>query len=341
MTAATSPEEQAARETRGTMRAYVHTRYGPPAVLELRDDVARPEPADDGVLVRVRATSVNPVDWYGVTGMPLAARALGGLRRPKDPTIGVDFAGVVESVGSEVEGLSPGDEVFGGRSGAFAELVCATKGVARKPANLTFEEAASIPVAAVTALQGLRDKAGLRPGQTVLVNGASGGVGTFAVQIAKALGAEVTAVCSTPNVEIASSLGADHVVDYTREDFTRSGRRYDVVLDVAGSRRFSQLKRILRPDSVVVVAGVGRPKRGLFGPLLHIVRMRLGSLVARRRCVFFVAKLERESLDALRDLIETGRVRPVVDRRYDFERLPEALAYLGEGHARGKVVVTV
>ena len=341
MQATAEPTEQRTGEQRRTMRAYLHARYGPPAALDLRDDVEPPEPAADEVLVRVRATSVNPVDWYGATGMPLAARVLGGVRRPKSTAIGTDFAGVVEAVGSEVEGLEPGDEVYGGRTGAFAELVCAKEGVARKPANLTFAEAAAAPVAALTALQGLRDKAAVQPGERVLVNGASGGVGTFAVQVAKALGAEVTAVCSTRNVEQARALGADHVVDYTREDFTRGGRRYDVVFDVAGSRPFSQLKRILEPDGTVVVAGVGRPKRGLLGPLGHIARMRLGSLRARRRCVFFIAKLDRGELDALRALLEAGQVRPVVERTYGFEQLREALAYLGEGHARGKLVVTV
>ena len=220
------------------MKAIVRDKFGPPDILQL-EEVEQPEFADDGVLVRVRASSVNRLDWYDLTGTPWVARPMTGLRRPKSRLIGVDFAGTVAAVGKDVTDLQPGDDVFGGRSGnsgAFAEYVCAQKGIARKPANLTFEEAAAVPMAALTALQGLRDHGQLQPGQKVLVNGASGGVGTFAVQIAKALGAEVTAVCSTRNVEQARSLGADHVIDYTSEDFTRSGRRYDVILDVAGSR---------------------------------------------------------------------------------------------------------
>jgi len=234
------------------MRAIVHDRYGPPDVLELAE-IEKPELTDDGVLVRVRAASVNRLDWYGVTGTPYVARAIGGLLKPKERGLGVDFAGTVEAVGKDITHVRPGDEVYGGRTGAFAEYVSVPEAVVPKPANLTFEEAAAVPVAAITALQGFRDKAQLQPGQTVLVNGASGGVGTFAVQIAKALGAEVTAVCSTRNVDQARSLGADHVVDYTREDFTRSGRRYDVLFDVAaradrGRQSHAGRRKALRPE---------------------------------------------------------------------------------------------
>ena len=322
------------------MKAWVRDRYGLPDVLELRE-VERPELADDGVLVRVRAVSVNPAEWYSVTGNPFPARVTGGLRRPKSKLVGADFAGVVEEVGNDFEGLAPGDEVFGGRTGAFAEYVFVKNAVARKPPNLTFEEAAAVPIAGITALQGLRDHGRLRPGQKVLVNGASGGVGTFAVQVAKALGAEVTAVCSTRNLETARSLGADDVVDYTKEDFTRSGRRYDLLFDVAGSRRWSEYKRVLTRDATVVVAGVGGVKRGPIGPLGRIVRMRLRSIGASQRCVFFIAKLTREDMEVMRELLESGQVKPVIDRRYELGELPDALRYLAAGHARGKVVVTL
>lgn len=322
------------------MRAYVRDRYGSPDVLELRE-VERPALEDDGVLVRVRAVSVNPADWYSVTGNPLPARVMGGLRRPKSELIGVDFAGVVEEVGEDFEGLEPGDEVFGGRNGAFAEYVFVKNAVARKPPNLTFEEAAGVPIAGITALQGLRDHGRLQPGQKVLVNGASGGVGTFAVQVAKALGAEVTAVCSPRNVETARSLGADEVVDYTQEDFTRGGRRYDLLFDVAGSRSWSECKRVLTRDATVVVAGVGGVKSGWIGPLRHIVRMRVRALGSSQRCVFFIAKLTREDMEVMRELLASGQVKPVIDRQYELGQLPDALSYLGEGHARGKIVVTV
>jgi NADPH:quinone reductase-like Zn-dependent oxidoreductase len=246
----------------------------------------------------------------------------------------------VEAVGKDVAGLRPGDEVFGGRSGAFAEYVCARAAVARTPADLTVEEAAALPVAALTALQGLRDKGRVRPGHRVLVNGASGGVGTFAVQIARALGARVTAVCSTRNVDLVRSLGADRVVDYTCEDFTRGGGRYDVLFDVAGNRSWADCRRVLGPDATVVL--VGGPKRNrLLGPLGHVAAMRLAALGSGRRAVFFVAKLTGPDLEALRELAEAGRVRPVVERRYELRDIADAMRYVGEGHPRGKVVVTV
>jgi NADPH:quinone reductase-like Zn-dependent oxidoreductase len=321
------------------MQAWVRERYGSPDVLELRE-VERPELADDAVLVRVRAVSVNPADWYAVHGTPFLARLGGGLRRPKTPLVGTDFSGVVEAVGKDFDGLEPGDEVFGGRTGAFAEYVCVKNAVVRKPANVSFEEAAGVPVAAVTALQGLRDHGGLRPGQKVLVNGASGGVGTYAVQIAKALGADVTAVCSTPNVETARALGADRVVDYTKEDFTESGERYDVFFDVAGSRSWRECKRVLAPEATFVVAGVGSVKRGVIGPLRRIVSIRAAALGSRQRRVFFLAKLTREDMEVLRGLLESGQLRTVLDRGFGFDELPQALRRLGEGHARGKIVVS-
>ena len=329
----------AAAET-ATMTAVVRRRYGSPDVLELAE-VEKPELVDDGVLVRVRASSVNRADWYGLTGTPYLARPMmGGLRRPKSALFGGDFAGIVEAVGRDVTDLQPGDEVFGGRTGAFAEYVCVRNGVARKPANLSFEEAAAVPVAALTALQGLRDRGRLQPGQHVLVNGASGGVGTFAVQIAKALGAEVTAVCSTRNVELVRSLGADQVVDYTREDFTRSGRRYDLLLDVAGSKPWSACRRVLQPNATLVIVGAPKGSR-LLGPLGHIARMRLASLSGSQKAVFFIADFNRPDMAALRELVESGKVKPVVEKRYELSELADALRYMGEGHVQGKLVVSV
>ena len=320
------------------MRAIVAPRYGSPDVLELRE-LDTPEPTDDEVLVRVRAASVNPADWYGVTGRPWVARPLMGLRKPKSTSVRADIAGTVEAVGKNVTQVRPGDEVFG-RSNAFAEYVCIGEAVAPKPANLTFEEAAAVPVAAITALQGLRDKGQLQPGQKVLINGASGGVGTFAVQIAKALGADVTGVCSTRNVDLVRSLGADHVIDYTQEDFTRSDRRYDLLLDVAGSRSWRACRRVLTPQATFVI--IGGPKRSrLLGPLGHIAGVRLAALRSSRTVVFFIANLNRPDLEILGELLAAGKVTPVVDRRYELSKTADAFRYLGEGHARGKLVVTL
>jgi NADPH:quinone reductase-like Zn-dependent oxidoreductase len=321
------------------MKAIVHHRYGSPDVLELTD-VDTPVTADDEVLVRVHASSVNPAEWYAVTGL-LVGRTQMGLLKPKEPRLGTDFAGVVEAVGANVTDFRPGDEVFGGRTGAFAEYVSVRNAIAPKPLNITFEQAAAVPIAGLTALQGLRDKGRLEPGQKVLVNGASGGVGTLAVQIAKALGAEVTAVCSTLNVEQASSLGADRVVDYTKEDFTLTGERYDLFLDIAGSRSWSECQRVLKPEAMFVVVGAQRGSSRLLGPLRHVVKMRLGSLRASQTVVFYIAKLTREDLQVMRELIESGKVTPVVERTYPLSETAEALRYLGEGHARGKIVVTV
>jgi NADPH:quinone reductase-like Zn-dependent oxidoreductase len=324
-----------------TMKAIVRDKYGAPDVLMLQE-VEQPQIADDEVLVRVRAASVNRVDWYDLTGTPWVARPMTGLRGPKSRLIGVDFAGTVEAVGKHVTDFQRGDDVFGGRSGdsgSFAEYVRTQKGIARKPANLTFEEAAAAPVAALTALQGLRDHGQLQPGQKVLVNGASGGVGTFAVLIAKALGAEVTAVCSTRNVEQARALGADHVIDYTREDFTRSGRRHDVILDVAGSKSWSQCRRVLNPHATLVI--VGGPKHRFLGPLGHIAKVRLAALRGSQKAVFFIAKWNKPDMDVLCELLESGNVKPVVERRYALSEVADALRYMGEGHAQGKLVINV
>jgi NADPH:quinone reductase-like Zn-dependent oxidoreductase len=323
------------------MKGIVHERYGMPDVLELRD-VDVPAIADDQVLLRVHASSVNPAEWYGVTG-PLFVRLFGtGLRRPKNTKVGADVAGVVETVGKDVTEFQPGDEVFGTSGAAWAEYAAAREvRLVRKPANISFEEAAAVPIAALTALQALRDKGGLQPGQKVLINGASGGVGTFAVQIAKALGADVTAVCSPRNVEQARSLGADRVVDYTQEDFTRRSERHDLMIDIAGSRPFRKFKRVLTPEATVVVVGAKFPSNGGIGPLSHVIGTRLGALGRSQTAKFFIAKIEKDDLELMRELMETGKVKPVVDKSFPLAETADALRYLGEGHARGKVIITV
>jgi NADPH:quinone reductase-like Zn-dependent oxidoreductase len=323
------------------VKAAIRNRYGSPTVVEVRE-LDKPAPADGEVLVRVHAASLNMADWYAVMGRPYLGRAQVGIRRPKSNRLGVDYAGTVENVGAGVTQFRPGDEVFGGRDGAYAEYVCAReeRSIVPKPENVSFEEAAAVPVAALTALQGLRDKAGLQPGQTVAINGASGGVGTYAIQIAKALGAEVTAVCSSANVDMARSLGADDVVDYTKEDFTRRGRRYDVLLDVAGSRSWWACKRVLEPTGILVIVG-GPKENRLLGPLGHVVKLWLGGKLSRRSVVFFIAKFDKADMLTLRELLEGGKVKSVVDRRYELSEIGDAFRYLGEGHARGKVVVSL
>ncbi len=324
------------------MKAIVRDRYGPPeVVVELRE-VDKPVPADDEVLVRVRAASLNRLDWYEVTGTPYIGRPRGGLRKPKDNRLGVDFAGEVEAVGKNVTQFRPGDGVFGARGGALAEYVCAPEDrrIVKKPVGATFEQAATLPVAALTALQGLRDKGGVQPGHKVLIDGASGGVGTFAVQFAKALGAEVTAVCSTSKVETAGSIGADYVIDYSKEDFTLAGDRYDVILDVAGARPWSEYRRVLEPQATLVMVGAPKGSR-LLGPLGHIAKVFLAARRSSQKAVFFVAKMNKPDLTILGEYVEAGTVKPVVDRQYELSEGAEALRYLGEGHARGKVVVTV
>jgi NADPH:quinone reductase-like Zn-dependent oxidoreductase len=321
------------------MKAIVHERYGRPDVLELRD-VEKPVIEEDQVLVRVHATSVNPVEWYGVTGLFLA-RIGEGVRRPKTTSVGGDLSGRVEAVGSGVKDLQPGDEVFGSGIGAWAEYAAAREArLAPKPASVSFEEAAAVPVAGLTALQALRDQGEVEPGQKVLIIGASGGVGTYAVQHAKWLGADGTAVCSTRNVELVSSLGADRVVDYTREDFTKLVERHELMLDIVGSRSFLECRRVLTPDATVVVVGGPMKYRG-FGPLPHMAGTILKSKGRSQRVKFFIAKIEKADLAVLGELLEAGQVKSVIDRRYELSQAPEALAYLGEGHARGKIVMTV
>ncbi len=323
------------------MKAFVYEEYGPPGVLELRD-VERPVPGDEELLVRVHAASVNPFDWHMLTGTPYVARLQAGLRRPKDGRLGVDYAGTVEAVGPQVTQFEPGDEVFGGRDGAFGEYVTPREAgaVARKPANVSFQQAAAVGIAGLTALQGLRDKGQVQPGQKVLINGASGGVGTWAVQLAKWLGAEVTAVCSTHNVDAAHELGADRVIDYTQEDFTRSAGEHDLILDIAGNRSWSECKRVLKEDGKLVLVGGPKANRWI-GPLGHAVGVRLASARGSRKAGAFLAKMNGDDMRLFAELMEAGTLMPVVDRQYELREVPAALSYLGAGHARGKVVVSV
>ncbi|MFF3964480.1 NAD(P)-dependent alcohol dehydrogenase [Streptomyces griseorubiginosus] len=324
------------------MKAVVQDRYGSADTLELRE-VDRPVPGAGEVLVRVHAASVNAYDWHYLHGDPRIARLSLGMRSPKVRIRGRDFAGRVAAVGPGVEGLHPGDEVYGEADGTFAEFVCAKDGETDlKPASLSFEQAAAMPLAANTALIGLRDVAGLRAGQSVLVNGASGGVGSFAVQLAKAYGAEVTAVCGARNVELVGSLGADDVVDYTREDFARAGRRYDVVLDLVGNRSLADLRRATAPSGTVVLSGGGVFEGGsLLGPVRLIVRGRLASPFVRQRVLPLTAKASKANLAVLRELVDAGRIAPAVERMYPLSEAAEAIRHLEVEHARAKIVITV
>src|SRR6267143_850387 len=322
------------------MKAIVYCDYGL-ANLKL-EDVEKPVPNDDQILVKVRAASVNPYDWHFVEGTPKIMRMMGvGLRKPKDTRLGVDFAGTVEAVGQNVTTFKPRDDVFGGKGGAFAEYVCrrAQGAVALKPTNITFEQAACVNIAGITALQGLRDKGKVQPGQKVLINGASGGVGTFAVQIAKSFGADVTGVCSTRNVDLARSLGADSVIDYTREDFTRSGERYDLMLDNVGNHSMLENRRILNPKGKYIM--VGGPSGRWIDPLPRVLNAFVLSRFVSQEMGMFLAELNKEDLTTLGDLMQAGKVKPVIDRQYKLSEVPEAIRYLEKGHARGKVVITL
>ena len=319
------------------MKALVRHRFGGPGVVRV-EEVDRPALTDERVLVRVRASSLNKADWHELRGWPRFLRPVtrNGVLRPKTLLFGTDFAGVVEDVGKDVSDLAPGDEVFGGRSGAFAEYVSAVS-VVRKPPNVSFEEAATMGIAGLTALQGLRDHGNLRAGERVLINGASGGVGTLAVQIAKALGAHVTAVCSTRNVEQARDLGADRVLDYTRQDFTREPERYDLVVDVAGGHSWRAIGRVLEPDGRLVIVGA----HGSRGQLRHIAAVWLSSRFAKHTVKFFVAKFNKVDLQTLADLLSSGELRPAIDRTYNLTEASEALRTFGEGHVRGKLVLII
>ena len=318
------------------MKAIVCHNYGSPDVLRC-EEVEKPTAGDDEALIRVRAASVNPVDRV-FRGRPYAIRILTGLRKPKDTRTGRDVAGRVEAVGRNITRFKPGDEVFGACRGAFAEYACAPESsLAAKPDNLTFEQAASVPVAALTALQGLRDRGRIRPGQKVLINGAAGGVGTFAVQIAKSFGADVTGVCSTRNVEMLRGIGADRVIDYTREDFTKGTQRYDLIFDCVSNHSLAAIRRVLNPDGVCVIAG--GPE--IWRVLTHSLKGLVLSPFVSQRFVMLMARLTKKDLTVLRDLVKAGKVTPVIDRRYKLSEVPEAIRYLEEGHARGKVVITL
>ncbi len=325
------------------MKAIVYCDYG---LANLKfTDVEKPTATDDQVLVKVHAASVNPLDWHFIEGTPKIMRAMGvGLRKPKDTRLGVDFAGTVEAVGKNVTQFKPGDEVFGGRDGAFAEYVCprADRAVTLKPANITFEQAASVNIAGITALQAVRDKGKVQPGQKVLINGASGGVGTFAVQIAKSFGAEVTGVCSTRNLEMVRSLGADHVIDYTKEDFAKGDQRYDVILDNVPNHSLSECRRILNPEGKYVMIGGGGPNDNRWiGPFGRLIQTMLLSPFVSQKMGMMMAQLTKSDLAVLGDMMQSGKVKPVIDRTYKLSELPEAIRYLEEGHARGKVIITV
>jgi NADPH:quinone reductase-like Zn-dependent oxidoreductase len=325
------------------MKAIVYDNYGPPEVLRL-EEIERPVPTDNQVLVRVRAASANPLDWHFMEGTPYIIRLIGiGLTKPEVKQLGVDFAGTVEAVGKNITQFKPGDDVFGARTGAFAEYVCASADrVALKPANLTFEQAAAVPVAAITALQGLRDKGKIQPGQRVLINGASGGVGTFAVQIAKSFGANVTGVCSTRNVELVRSIGADQVIDYTKEDFTKGDQRYDLILDNVGNHSLLECRRVLTPQGKFVLIGGGGVNDGRwFGALLRPLKALVLSPLVAQDMGMMLAEINRQDLTVLADLLQTGKVKPVIDRTYTLSQTRDAIKYLEEGHARGKVVINL
>ena len=324
------------------MKAIVNCEYGVEN-LQLRE-IEKPTPADNEVLVRVRAASINPADGHLIRGVWLM-RPMLGMRKPKNTRFGTDFAGIVEAVGKSVTDFKPGDEVFGAKNGAVAEYICvrADKGVVLKPANITFEQAGSVAVAGLTALQGLRDKGHIQAGQKVLVNGASGGVGTFAVQIAKAFGAEVTGVCSTRNVDLVKSIGADRVIDYTKEDFTKTDQRYDMIYDLVGNHSFSERRQILPPNGICVLAGMGgaglHPES--WGRLGANFASAFRSRFTSQKFVPYIAKLTKDDLNVLRELMQTGKVAPVIDRTYKISETQAAVRYLEEGHAHGKVVIAL
>ncbi len=325
------------------MKAIVYHTYGLADVLRL-EETAKPVPGDNQVLVKVRAASVNPLDWHYMRGTPYVMRLAGtGLRKPNDPRMGVDVAGEVETVGRNVTQFKPGDAVFGTGAGAFSEYVAASENrLVLKPENISFEQAAAVPVAALTALQGLRDQGRIQPGQKVLINGASGGVGTFAVQIAKSFGAEVTGVCSTRNVELVRSLGADRVIDYTQDDFTKGDQRYDLILDNVGNRSLSAIRRVMNPKGIYVLVGGGGPDDGRWlGPLARGIKTLMLSPFVSQDLVMFMATINKDDLTTLKELMETNRVTPVLDRTYPLRETATAIRYLEEGRARGKVIITM
>lgn len=336
------PEPLANRASGETMRAIVYRAYGAPDVMRL-ETLEKLLPLDTQILVQVRAASANPLDWHYVRGTPYLLRLEAGVRKPHNPRIGTDFAGVVAAVGAKVTEFKPGDEVFGIGFGTFGEYALAyERRIALKPAGLSFEQAAGIPIAAVTALQSLRDKGKLVAGQKVLINGASGGVGTFAVQIAHVLGAEVTGVCSTRNIELVRGLGADHVIDYKTEDFTQGEARYDLVVDNVGIHALSDMRRVLKPQGILVLVGGGGPDAGNWiGPLARPLKALFLSPFVDQDMAMLLADVTRDDLLYLGGLIESGQMKTVIDRSYPLAEVPEAIRYLEDGHARGKVVITV
>ena len=323
-----------------TMKAIVYRCYGSPDVLEYTDTV-RPAPAVDEVLVKVHAAAVNPLDWHYMRGSPYLMRMMSGLGAPSDPKFGVDFAGTIVAVGEDVTLFKTGDEVFGGAAGAFGEFVAVreSRAVTLKPENMTFEQAAAVPIAGVTALQALRDLGKLQPGQKVLINGASGGVGTFAVQIAKSLGAEVTGVCSTRNVQMVRSIGADHVFDYKKEDYIESGEVYDLIIDNVGNNSLSANRRVLKSDGVMVV--IGGPKGDWIGPILSSITAPIMSMFVDQDITTIMAVLRQDDLATLAGLMRDGEMTPVIDRSYQLSEVPDAIRYSEEGHARGKIVISL
>lgn len=322
------------------MKAIFYSCYGSPDVLKVVE-VEKPVAAADEVLVKVQAASVNPLDWHYMRGEPYLMRLGSGLGKPEDTRLGVDFAGTVEAVGWNVTQFKPGDVVFGGKTGAFGEYVVMSedRAIVIKPDNVSFEQAASVPIAALTALQALRDKGQIKAGQKVLINGASGGVGTFAVQIAKAFGAEVTGVCSTRNLDMVRSIGADHVIDYTREDYTRSEQRYDIIVDNVGNRSLLENRKVMNPDGILVI--IGGPKGNWIKPMIRPIQAMILSPFVDQEFGLMLAKLNKDDLTLIGEMIKDGKVNPVIDRRYRLDEVPDAIRYSEQGHARGKIIINV
>ena len=323
------------------MKAAVFRCYGSPDVIEL-ENIEKPKPADNEILVKVKAAAVNPLDWHYMRGSPYIMRLMGaGTGSPTNTRMGVDFAGTVEAVGKNVTEFKPGDAVFGGGNGAFAEYLTVPedRAVVSTPDNMSFEQAASVPIAAITALQALRDKGKVKPGQKVLINGASGGVGTFAVQIAKSFGAEVTGVCSGRNAEMVRSIGADHVINYKKEDYTEGGQTYDVIIDMIGNHSLSENRQVLSPEGIFVIIGGG--KGNWLGPLTGPIKAMMYSPFVDQEFVLLMAHMDKKDLSVVSDLMKAGDLTPVIDRRYPLNEVPDAIRYSEEGHARGKIIISM
>ena len=334
------PPEALPSDHEKAMKAIVYRCYGSPDILELAT-IEKPAPADNEVLVKVKAAAVNPLDWHYMRGSPYVMRLGTGFGKPKETRLGVDFAGTVEAVGKNVKDFKPGDDVFGGKTGAFAEYVTITddRALALKPSNVSFEQAASLPIAAITALQALRNKGQLQPGQKVLINGASGGVGTFAVQIAKAIGAEVTGVCSGRNAEMVRSIGADHIIDYKKENYTETGQKYDLIIDMIGNHTLSDNRQVLTPEGTFVI--IGGSKGNWLGPLIGPIKATMYAPFVGQKFSLLMAQMRQEDLTTLAALMEAGEITPVIDRRYSLSEVPEAIRYSEEGHARGKIIISM